>query len=99
MHFPLVLLTIAVSLLTLCYASAPVYQLSQEWHLWKAKHRRTYTTSTEELERHLIWVANKKYIDGHNANKDVFGYSLSMNQFGDMVSCYLKYIVLPGWSC
>lgn len=98
MHLPLVLLTIAVSLLTLSYGSAPVYQLPQEWHLWKAQHRRTYTTSTEELERHLIWLANRKYIDSHNANKHVFGYSLSMNQYGDMVSWYFKYIVLPAWS-
>lgn len=86
MHLPLVLLAIAVSSLTLSYASTPVYQLSHEWHLWKSKHKRTYSTSAEELERHLIWLANRKYIDGHNANTHVFGYSLSMNQFGDMVS-------------
>ena len=30
--------------------------------------------------------SNKKFIDEHNANADVFGYSVAMNEFGDMVS-------------
>ena len=40
----------------------------------------------EELERHIIWLSNKKYIEEHNANTDKFGYTLSLNQFGDLVS-------------
>ena len=40
----------------------------------------------EELEKHIVWLSNKKYIDEHNANSEKFGYRLAMNQFGDMVS-------------
>ena len=40
----------------------------------------------EELERHIIWLSNKKYIEEHNANTDLFGYTLSLNRFGDLVS-------------
>ena len=82
---------IIVSAVTLCLVAistaTPTYQLSHEWHAWKSKHRKSYISNAEELERHLIWLSNKKYIEGHNANNNVFGYSLSMNQFGDMVSC------------
>ena len=63
----------------------PVYQLSREWGLWKTEHRRSYGSDNEELERHLVWLSNMKYIEGHNANEHMFGYRLSMNQYGDMV--------------
>lgn len=79
-----VLLSIILSLST----AAPVYQLGEEWHLWKAENEKMYTSDREELERHLIWLSNKKYIDGHNANKDIFGYTLAMNQYGDMVRAH-----------
>ena len=63
----------------------PVYQLSQEWNHWKTDHERRYVSDNEELERHLIWLSNMKYIEGHNANEHMFGYRLSMNQYGDLV--------------
>ena len=63
----------------------PVYQLAREWQSWKAQHKRRYASDNEELERHLVWLSNMKYIEGHNANKHMFGYHLSINQYGDMV--------------
>lgn len=63
----------------------PVYQLSREWCSWKTQHKKSYISDSEELERHLIWLSNVKYIEGHNANEHIFGYRLSMNQYGDMV--------------
>ena len=63
----------------------PVYQLSRQWQAWKSEHTRSYISDNEELERHLIWISNMKYIEGHNANENMFGYRLSMNQYGDMV--------------
>ena len=45
-----------------------------------------YGTVQEELQRHAVWQANKKFIDEHNQNADKFGYTLAMNDFGDMVS-------------
>ena len=40
----------------------------------------------EELQRHFVWLANKKYIEQHNANAQEFGYTLGINQYGDLVS-------------
>ena len=43
--------------------------------------------SQEEILRNTVWVANRKYIENHNgfsANKT--GFTLAMNQFGDLVS-------------
>ena len=65
---------------------APVFQLGKEWHAWKAGNGKVYESDMDELERHLIWLSNMKYIEGHNANQGMFGYALSMNQYGDIVS-------------
>lgn len=58
----------------------------EEWSNWKLKHAKTYTTSLDELERHVIWLSNKKFIDHHNANSHIFGFTLAMNHLGDVVS-------------
>ena len=51
---------------------------------------QTYENELMELHRHTIWQANKKYIDEHNSNADKFGYTLGMNEFGDLVSWCTK---------
>lgn len=66
-------------------AASPV-RLSEEWHLWKSEHGKSYEDEVEELERHSIWLSNKEYIEQHNTRSDVFGYTLKMNKFGDLVS-------------
>ena len=63
----------------------PVFQYVEEWNLWKGDHDRAYGSQLEELERHLVWLSNKKYIEQHNANSYLFGFTLAMNHFGDMV--------------
>ena len=60
-------------------------ELLEEWELWKTQHGKSYGHKVEELERHLIWASNRKYIEEHNANADLFGYTLAMNHFGDLV--------------
>nr|AAF21819.1 silicatein beta [Tethya aurantium] len=74
----------------------PVFEHHEEWQLWKSQHGKSYRSGLQELERHLVWVSNKEYIDRHNANADVFGFSLAMNHFGDLsdnefVDKYLSY--------
>lgn len=32
----------------------------------------------------MVWQANKKFIDEHNAKADQFGYTLEMNEYGDL---------------
>ena len=56
-------------------------------------YNKKYSSKKEELQRQVIWQANKKYVEEHNAHKDVFGYSLKMNQFADMVSPFSLYIL------
>ena len=79
------ILAVVVSSLVLCAATESQYELVEEWQQWKTEHGRSYGSDIEELDRHLVWLSNKKYIDSHNNNADVFGFTLTMNSFGDMV--------------
>ena len=74
-----------VCLVSLAWAG-PRFELSEEWELWKTEHGKGYQTLREELERHVIWQSNKKYVEAHNQNSHILGFSLRMNHFGDMVS-------------
>lgn len=72
-------------LAALLVTRASGYEFPEEWHLWKAQHSRSYESTREELQRHVTWLSNKEYIEQHNKHADLFGYTLRMNQFGDMV--------------
>ena len=61
------------------------YQFPEQWQAWKVDHLKNYTSQLEELDRHLVWLSNKKYIESHNAYSHIFGYTLELNQFADMV--------------
>ncbi len=69
--------------------SVPRFAFVEEWQLWKSAHSKQYLSQKEELEKHLVWLSNREYILGHNANADIFGYSLELNHFGDMVQSFL----------
>ncbi len=58
----------------------------KEWLSWKKQHLRNYESDIHELEKYVTWKSNKAYINAHNELKDEFGYYLSLNQFGDLVS-------------
>ena len=61
------------------------FKYHEEWKWWKKIHGKSYTTHQEELERHLVWLSNRKYIEQHNTNSHIFGFTLAMNYWGDMV--------------
>lgn len=67
-------------------AAAAKFEFLEEWETWKEQHGKGYQSEREELERHLIWLSTKKYIDQHNANSDIFGFTLAINHFADLVS-------------
>ena len=69
-------------------AAAAKFEFLEEWEMWKEQHGKGYQSEREELERHLVWLSNKKYIDQHNVNTDIFGFTLAMNHFGDLVSLF-----------
>lgn len=48
-------------------------------------HNKVYGSEGEELSRHIIWEAKKKYIDEHNAHQKGFGFTLAINKFSDLV--------------
>lgn len=83
---------VVLSLLGLSAAAQPKFEFVEEWQLWKSRHSKSYESELVELERHLTWLSNKKYIEQHNINSHIFGFTLAMNQFGDMVriSCMQK---------
>ena len=79
-------LLVVASLAVLSWAAVEIeYEFVEEWRLWKTQHSKTYLSQPEELERHLVWLSNRKYIECHNNNADIFGYKLAMNNFGDLV--------------
>lgn len=82
------LLVVALLLFNFSWATfaIPKFRYEQEWGKWKLTNDRNYTSELEELERHLIWLSNKVYIDQHNANAHIFGFTLAMNHLGDLVS-------------
>ena len=63
-----------------------IYQFPEQWQMWKSAYGKSYLSQLEELDRHLIWLSNKKYIESHNGFSDVFGYTLKLNRFADLVS-------------
>ncbi|CAI8032369.1 Digestive cysteine proteinase 3 [Geodia barretti] len=57
----------------------------EEWDLWKTEHGKSYESQREELERHLVWLSNREYINAHNKNSVVTGFSLRLNHFADLM--------------
>ena len=66
-------------------ASRDALQYGLRWQGWRVAHNRSYQTSSEALERYIIWRSNVAYIENHNAFADMLGFTLAMNSFGDMV--------------
>ena len=61
--------------------------LEAEWRQWKGQHRKGYWSGREERERRSVWLANREFVNNHNVNwQQEHGYSLSLNQFADLVS-------------
>ena len=62
------------------------FEHQEEWQLWKTEHGKSYQSQREELERHVVWLSNREYINSHNENSIKMGFSLRLNHFADMVS-------------
>ena len=62
-----------------------VLRYGLQWEAWKVTHSRNYLSLVEELERFVIWRANQAFIDYHNSYAHKLGFTLRMNQFGDLV--------------
>ena len=93
-------LLLLLSTLTIAAAAAAAakFKFREEWDLWKAEHGKSYSEEREELERHVVWLSNRAYIEHHNANANIFGFTLAMNHFGDLVGVEHVFIVLQNYT-
>ncbi len=68
----------------------PTFEFVEEWSLWKAVHSKNYASNLEELEKHLVWLSNKVYVENHNINakKGFYSYEVKLNHLADLVGIY-----------
>ena len=64
---------------------AHVADYKEEWELWKKEHSKVYSSEREEATREAIWTSNRVYVETHNANAHIHGFTLAMNKFADLV--------------
>lgn len=82
------LILASLCLLVTATSSAPVEYdavLKLKWKEWMSLHGKQYSHEKEELERSLTWMKNMKYIESHNSNAAIHGFTLAMNEYGDLV--------------
>lgn len=91
--FHLVLLFCICSLSCASSSLQPRFQYLEEWNAWKSTHGKSYESERDEVEKHIVWMSNKEYIDQHNANSHIFGFNLDLNHLGDMVSAMVVVVV------
>ena len=66
------------------YSTAIEYTFSFTCAAILQEYGKEYASELEELKRHVIWQANKKFIDEHNALADTFGFTVGLNSFADL---------------
>ena len=81
-------LPLVVSLSLHALVTAAQFAFHPEWQAWKDEHKKSYTSTSDEYLRHNVWLENKRYIENHNQNSDVHGFTLKMNHLGDLVGTF-----------
>ncbi|XP_072258360.1 cathepsin 8-like [Pyxicephalus adspersus] len=84
MHFNKILGVL--SLLVLCTWASNFFD--EEWHAWKLKYGKTYTSLEEEESRRKAWEDNWHMVQNHNAQADqgLSTFRMGMNHFADMTA-------------
>ena len=78
------MLTLLLLIATCVYALPTEYD--DQWEAWKTEYNKVYKDDIEEAHRKEIWMKHLVYVQKHNAQSDVHGYTLAMNLFADLVS-------------
>lgn len=86
MSYVHLLLLVCVSCLSFVSSNKAKFESLEEWNTWKDYHGKSYQSDRDEIEKHIVWLSNKEYVDQHNANAHIFGFNLDLNHLGDMVS-------------
>ncbi|XP_074547873.1 cathepsin L.1 [Halichoeres trimaculatus] len=90
------LLVVAAALAVASCASVSLEDL--EFHAWKLKFGRTYSSPSEESLRRQIWLNNRKVVLVHNimADQGIKSYRLGMTYFADMENQEYKHLISLG---
>lgn len=90
-------LVVCVSLLTLVSA-ASFGNEDFEFHDWKIKFEKSYSSSSEEAYRKNVWLKNRKYVIAHNmlADQDLKSFRLGMTYFADLENEEYRKMILGG---
>ena len=86
-NFQVLVVIVTLSSISVSFTSSSYdFEHGVEWISWKGEHKKLYKSFDEEKRRYSIWLDNKKYIEEHNnKNASKLGFTLKMNQFGDLV--------------
>ncbi|XP_013870911.1 cathepsin L.1 isoform X2 [Austrofundulus limnaeus] len=88
-----------VAAAVLAVASCATISLEDlEFHAWKLKFGRSYSSSTEEAQRKQIWLNNRKVVLVHNimADQGIKSYHLGMTYFADMENEEYRRLISKG---
>ncbi|KAF7201649.1 cathepsin L.1 [Nothobranchius furzeri] len=69
-----------------------------EFHAWKLKFGRSYSSPSEEAHRRQTWLNNRKTVLMHNilADQGMKSYRLGMTYFADMTNDEYKHLISRG---
>lgn len=89
MELPLLLLVVAT------VSSCNPLAIEDKWEQWKEQHAKTYLSGKEEFQKKITWAKNADFIQDFNEKEN--SYSLTINQFTDMVRSIIHSHFL--WKC
>lgn len=69
-----------------------------EFHSWKLKYAKTYSSASEESQRRDVWLRNRKMVLVHNmlADQGIKTYRLGINFFADLENAEYRKLVSGG---
>ncbi|XP_017265113.1 cathepsin L.1 [Kryptolebias marmoratus] len=88
-----------VAAAVLAVASCATISLEDlEFHAWKLKFGRSYSSSSEEIHRKQVWLDNRKLVLVHNimADQGIKSYRLGMTYFADMENKEYRQLISKG---
>ncbi|XP_041669315.1 cathepsin L.1 [Cheilinus undulatus] len=79
-------------------SSARISLEDLEFHAWKLKFGRTYSSPSEEAHRKDIWLNNRRVVLVHNimADQGIKSYRLGMTYFADMENDEYRRLISQG---
>jgi C1A family cysteine protease len=86
---------IALFVLAVTAAAIATPQLGEEqysalWNQFKVDFNKNFAAEAEESARYLVFKSNVDFITSHNSRAEEHGYTVGMNQFGDMSPAEFK---------